>query len=294
MNNITQEQLDDHMSLLREKVFQVNNKWPHFKQLLNSIVTISSNLDDGSTVISLERGLLYGGYSLIAPFFYRQNFISIDCSPKSANKRGSYNKKLIEDQRFLKVKSSSRCQIDEIELDAQERMEKSLVSLKGQFSKIRTGRAHPSLLDGIMVPYYGVDTPLKQVANVVAEDSRTLALTVFDKSAIQAVEKAIMQSDLGLNPMSAGGSIRIPLPPLTEERRKDLIRVVRNEAEGGRVAIRNIRRDANGDIKDLLKEKEISEDESRAAEENIQSITNDFIKKVDSMLADKEKELMEV
>merc|ERR1712188_280906 len=176
--------------------------------------------------------------------------------------------------------------IDEIELDAQERMEKSLVSLKGQFSKIRTGRAHPSLLDGIMVPYYGVDTPLKQVANVVAEDSRTLALTVFDKSAIQAVEKAIMQSDLGLNPMSAGGSIRIPLPPLTEERRKDLIRVVRNEAEGGRVAIR--------DIKDLLKEKEISEDESRAAEENIQSITNDFIKKVDSMLADKEKELMEV
>ena len=117
---------------------------------------------------------------------------------------------------------------------------------------------------------------------------------MFDKSAIQAVEKAIMQSDLGLNPMSAGGSIRIPLPPLTEERRKDLIRVVRNEAEGGRVAIRNIRRDANGDIKDLLKEKEISEDESRAAEENIQSITNDFIKKVDSMLADKEKELMEV
>ena len=126
--------------------------------------------------------------------------------------------------------------IDEIELDAQERMEKSLVALKGQFSKIRTGRAHPSLLDGIMVPYYGVDTPLKQVANVIAEDSRTLALTVFDKSAIQAVEKAIMQSDLGLNPMSAGGSIRIPLPPLTEERRKDLIRVVRNEAEGGRVA----------------------------------------------------------
>ena len=111
---------------------------------------------------------------------------------------------------------------------------------------------------------------------------------------IQAVEKAIMQSDLGLNPMSAGGSIRIPLPPLTEERRKDLIRVVRNEAEGGRVAIRNIRRDANGDVKDLLKEKEISEDESRAAEENIQSITNEFIKKVDSLLADKEKELMEV
>jgi len=184
--------------------------------------------------------------------------------------------------------------IDEIELDAQERMDKSISALKGQFSKIRTGRAHPSLLDGIMVPYYGTDTPLKQVANVIAEDSRTLALTVFDKSAIQAVEKAIMQADLGLNPMSAGGSIRIPLPPLTEERRKDLIRVVRNEAENGRVSIRNIRRDANSDVKELLKEKEISEDESRAAEENIQSLTNDFIKKVDGMFAVKEKELMEV
>merc|ERR1712093_860677 len=175
-----------------------------------------------------------------------------------------------------------------------ERMEKSITALKGQLSKIRTGRAHPSLLDGIQVPYYGADTPLRQLANVITEDSRTLALTVFDKSSIQAVEKAIMQADLGLNPMSAGTTIRIPLPPLTEERRKDLIRVVRNEAEQGRVAIRNIRRDANSDIKDLLKEKEISEDESRAAEENIQSITNDFIKKVDSMLADKEKELMEV
>ena len=182
--------------------------------------------------------------------------------------------------------------IDEIELDAQERMEKSLVSLKGQFSKIRTGRAHPSLLDGIMVPYYGVDTPLKQVANVVAEDSRTLALTVFDKSAIQAVEKAIMQSDLGLNPMSAGGSIRIPLPPLTEERRKDLIRVVRNEAEGGRVAIRNIRRDANGDIKDLLKEKEISEDEQRRAEEDIQKLTDKYVAKIESVYQAKESDLL--
>ncbi|MGB3725922.1 MAG: ribosome recycling factor [Glaciecola sp.] len=184
--------------------------------------------------------------------------------------------------------------IDEIELDASERMEKSLGALKGQLSKIRTGRAHPSLLDSIMVSYYGTDTPLKQVANIVAEDSRTLALSVFDKSAIQAVEKAIMQSDLGLNPMSAGAAIRIPLPPLTEERRKDLIKVVRNEAEQGRVAIRNIRRDANSDIKELLKEKEISEDESRAGEENIQTLTNSFIKKVDAILADKEKELMEV
>ncbi len=184
--------------------------------------------------------------------------------------------------------------IDEIELDAEERMEKSVAALKSQLSKIRTGRAHPSLLDSIMVSYYGADTPLKQLANIVAEDSRTLALSVFDKSAIQAVEKAIMQSDLGLNPMSAGAAIRIPLPPLTEERRKDLIKVVRNEVELGRVSVRNVRRDANSDIKELLKEKDISEDEARAGEENIQSLTNKYIKVMDGILADKEKELMEV
>ncbi len=184
--------------------------------------------------------------------------------------------------------------IDEIELDAEERMEKSVAALKNQLAKIRTGRAHPSLLDSIMVSYYGADTPLKQLANIVAEDSRTLALSVFDKSAIQAVEKAIMQSDLGLNPMSAGAAIRIPLPPLTEERRKDLIKVVRNEVELGRVSVRNVRRDANGDIKELLKEKDISEDEARAGEENVQTLTNKFIKAMDAILADKEKELMEV
>ena len=184
--------------------------------------------------------------------------------------------------------------IDEIELDAEERMEKSISALKSQFSKIRTGRAHPSLLDSINVNYYGADTPLRQVANVIAEDNRTLALTVFDKSAIQAVEKAIMQSDLGLNPMTAGTTMRIPMPALTEERRKDLIKVVRGEAEQGRVAIRNVRRDANGDIKELLKDKEISEDQSRAAEENIQTLTNAFVKKVDAMLSVKETELMEV
>jgi ribosome recycling factor len=184
--------------------------------------------------------------------------------------------------------------IDEIELDARERMEKSIAALKSQLSKIRTGRAHPSLLDSIMVPYYGSDTPLKQVANVIAEDSRTLALSVFDKSVIQAVEKAIMQSDLGLNPMSAGTTIRIPMPALTEERRKSLIKVVRGEAEQGRVAVRNIRRDANSDIKELLKEKEVSEDEARAGEENIQTLTDEFIKIIDAILVDKEKELMEV
>lgn len=184
--------------------------------------------------------------------------------------------------------------IDEIEVDAKQRMEKSISALKSQFNKVRTGRAHPSLLDSIVVSYYGSDTPLKQLANVVAEDSRTLALTVFDKSAIQAVEKAIMQSDLGLNPMSAGAAIRIPMPPLTEERRKDLIKVVRAEAEQGRVAVRSIRRDANSDIKELLKEKEISEDQSRAGEENVQSLTNEYVKKIDVLLAAKEKELMEV
>ena len=184
--------------------------------------------------------------------------------------------------------------IKEIKQDGEERMKKTLEALDNTFSKVRTGRAHPGMLSGIMVSYYGADTPLNQVASVNVEDSRTLLVQPFDRTMVQAVDKAIREADLGLNPMSAGGSIRIPLPPLTEERRKDLIRVVRNEAEGGRVAIRNIRRDANGDVKDLLKEKEISEDESRAAEENIQSLTNDFIKKVDAMLADKEKELMEI
>jgi ribosome recycling factor len=184
--------------------------------------------------------------------------------------------------------------IDDIKADAEQRMEKTISALKSNFSKIRTGRAHPSLLDGIQVSYYGADTPLKQLANVVAEDSRTLALTVFDKSTTQAVEKAIMASDLGLNPISAGTTIRIPMPPLTEERRKDLIKVVRNEAEQGRVGVRNIRRDANSDIKELLKEKEISEDESRKGEEVIQKLTDSVIKQVDELLAVKEKELMEI
>jgi ribosome recycling factor len=184
--------------------------------------------------------------------------------------------------------------IDEINDDARQRMEKSISVLKGQLSKIRTGRAHPSLLDNIMVPYYGTDTPLKQLANIIAEDSRTLALTVFDKSSAKAVEKAIMQSDLGLNPMSAGSVMRIPMPALTEERRKDLIRVVRNEAEQGKVAIRNIRRDANSDIKELLKEKEISEDDSRRGEDDVQKLTDHFVKEIDEILVAKEKDLMEV
>ncbi len=184
--------------------------------------------------------------------------------------------------------------LNDIQNDAKTRMGKSIDALKNQLAKIRTGRAHPSLLDTITVPYYGVDTPLNQVANVTVDDSRTLAVSVFDKSLIQAVEKAILTSDLGLNPSSAGTLIRIPLPPLTEERRKDLIKIVRAEAENGRIAIRNIRRDANSDVKSLLKDKDISEDEAKKSEDEIQKITNEFIKQVDAVLADKEKELLEI
>lgn len=184
--------------------------------------------------------------------------------------------------------------LNEIQADANTRMDKSIDSLQSQLNKIRTGRAHPSLLDGIMVSYYGADTPLNQVANVSIEDSRTLALTVFDKSLCQAVEKAIMKSDLGLNPASAGTVIRIPLPPLTEERRRDLVKVVKGEVENGRIAVRNVRRDANGDIKALLKDKDISEDEARQSEDEIQKTTDAKMKVIDGMLATKEKELMEI
>ena len=184
--------------------------------------------------------------------------------------------------------------INDILKDGKSRMEKSVEALKNQLSKIRTGRAHPSLLDSIHVSYYGVDTPLKQCANVSVEDARTLMITVFDRSLIQAVEKAILSSDLGLNPVTAGTSMRIPLPPLAEERRRDLVKVVRGEAEGARVAVRNIRRDANADLKALLKEKEISEDDERRASDEIQKLTDLFVKKVDEVLAAKEKELMEV
>jgi len=184
--------------------------------------------------------------------------------------------------------------INDIITDSKVRMEKSVEALKVQLTKVRTGRAHPSLLDGISVSYYGTDTPLRQVANVSIDDARTLAITVFDKSMTAAVEKAIMASDLGLNPMSAGPIIRVPLPALTEERRKRRVKLVRGEAENGRVAVRNIRRDANADLKTLQKDKEISEDDERRAAEEIQKITDLFVKKIDEVLADKEKELMEV
>jgi ribosome recycling factor len=184
--------------------------------------------------------------------------------------------------------------INEIKKDAETRMDKCVEVFKSNINKIRTGRAHPNLLDGISVEYYGSATPLRQVANVVAEDSRTLAITVFDRSLSAAVEKAIMASDLGLNPMSAGAVIRVPLPALTEERRKDLIKLVRAEAEQGRVSVRNVRRDANDKVKVLLKDKEISEDEDRKSQDEVQKMTDVMIKKIDAALADKEKELMEV
>ncbi len=184
--------------------------------------------------------------------------------------------------------------IEDIQKDATERMGKCVEAMKGQMSKVRTGRAHPSLLNSIHVSYYGTMTPLNQVGNVVVEDSRTLAVNVFDRSMIQAVEKAIMSSDLGLNPMSAGATIRIPLPPLTEERRRDLVKVVRAEAENGRIAVRNVRRDANSDVKGLEKAKECTEDDVRRSEDEVQKLTDAHIKQIDEILAAKEAELMEV
>jgi len=184
--------------------------------------------------------------------------------------------------------------INEIKEDVQDRMNKSIESLRNSLNKIRTGRAHASLLDTIKVEYYGMETPLSQVGNITVPDARNISVTVFDKSMIAAVEKAIMKSDLGLNPQSNGTLIRIPLPPLTEERRKDLVKVVRGEAEGGKVAIRNIRRDANSDFKSMLKDKDISEDEHHKAEDDVQKITDTYIKQVDEILLKKEAELMEI
>jgi ribosome recycling factor len=184
--------------------------------------------------------------------------------------------------------------IDDIKKDAKDRMGKSVEALKLAMAKIRTGRAHPSLLDHVMVNYYGNETPVKQVANVSVEDGRTLAVTPWEQSMVAVVEKAILNSDLGLNPSSAGNVIRVPLPPLTEERRKDLIRVVRNEAEQARVAVRNIRRDANSELKEMAKEKMISEDEERRGEDMVQKLTDQYVKEVDSVLEEKEKDLMAI
>jgi ribosome recycling factor len=184
--------------------------------------------------------------------------------------------------------------IEDIKKDAEQRMQKSIASLTETLGKMRTGRASPGILEGVMVPYYGTDTPLSQVASINVADSRTLTVTPWEDGITAAVEKAIMTADLGLNPSSAGKTIRVPMPALTEETRKGFVKKVRDEAEQGRVAVRNIRRDANGDFKDLLKEKEISEDEARNAEDAIQKITNQYIAQADKLLATKEAALMEI
>lgn len=184
--------------------------------------------------------------------------------------------------------------IEDIRKDAQARMKKSLETLETALRRVRTGRAHPSLLDGVTVVYYGASTPLSQLANISVEEGRTLVVSPFDRTLVPEVEKAIMTSDLGLNPSTAGTVIRLPLPPLTEETRKDLVKVVRAEAEHARVAVRNVRRDANGDLKDLLKEKDVSEDEVRHGEEQIQKLTDQNVADIDAALKTKEEELMTV
>lgn len=184
--------------------------------------------------------------------------------------------------------------IDDIKKDAAQRMTKSVEALVENFAKLRTGRAHPSLLDHLHVNYYGSDVPLKQVAAVNVEDARTLAVQPWEQNMVKVVEKAIMESDLGLNPNTAGNVIRVPLPPLTEERRRDMTRIVRHEAEQARVAVRNIRRDANKDLDGLVKEKLISEDDERRGQEIIQKLTDQHIKEIDELLEKKEQDLMSV
>ncbi|RYY78572.1 MAG: ribosome recycling factor [Moraxellaceae bacterium] len=183
--------------------------------------------------------------------------------------------------------------INDLKKDGESRMKKSIESLEAGFAKVRTGRAHPSMLNGIMVSYYGSDVPLNQVASVGVDDARTLVVQPFERSMTSTIDKAIRESDLGLNPISAD-IIRVPLPALTEETRRNMQKLARGEAENAKVAIRNIRRDVLGDIKDLLKEKEISEDEERRAGEDIQKLTDKYVADVDKMLAAKEAELIQV
>jgi ribosome recycling factor len=184
--------------------------------------------------------------------------------------------------------------IEEFIDDAEQRMDTTLEALDHAMNKIRTGRAHPKILDSIMVPYYGNDTPLAQVANLSILDARTIGVTPWEKNLVGDIEKAIMKSDLGLNPSTSGAVIRIPMPPLTEETRKGFIRQARREAEQSRVSVRNIRRDVISDIKSLLKEKDITEDEERNAHEKVQKVTDRFIGAVEKVLAAKEKDLMEI
>ena len=184
--------------------------------------------------------------------------------------------------------------LNDLKKDAEARMKKSIDALKHDLTKIRTGRAHTSLLDQITVDYYGNQTPINQVANLTASDARTLTVTPWEKKMVPVVEKAILNSGLGLNPVTSGDVIRVPLPALTEERRKELIKVVKGEGEGAKVAIRNIRRDVLAEAKSLLKDKKITEDEERKGQDDIQKITDKYIAEVDKVLTDKEKDLMEI
>jgi ribosome recycling factor len=184
--------------------------------------------------------------------------------------------------------------IDDVKKDAESRMRKSIDALKSELTKLRTGRAHTSLLDHITVDYYGSVTPLSQVASITVSDARTLSVVPWEKNMVSVVEKAIITSDLGLNPAVSGMNIRVPLPPLTEERRKDLIKVVRQEGENARVAIRNIRRDANNDLKSLNKEKEITDDGLHKAEDDMQKLTDKYIQDIETLLTTKEKDLLEI
>lgn len=184
--------------------------------------------------------------------------------------------------------------IDELKKEASQKMTKSMESLSNNLSKIRTGRAHPSILDAITVEYYGQEVPLNQVANIKIEDAKTLQLNVWEKNMINEVEKSIISSDLGLNPAVSGNLIRIPLPPLTEERRKELVKLVKQEGENCKVSVRNIRRDANNKLKQLLKEKSISEDDEKRSEEDIQKLTDSNIKQIDERIIEKEKDLMQI
>ena len=184
--------------------------------------------------------------------------------------------------------------IDDIKQETEERMGKALEALSHNFNKIRTGRAHPSLLDSIRIEYYGAETPLNQLANINIEDARTLSVIAFDKAITPDIERAIMKSDLGLNPATAGEVIRIPMPVLTEETRKGYIKQARAEAESARVSVRNARRDGLGMLKELLKEKEISEDEERRGQDVVQKLTDDFVAKVEKALSEKETDLMAI
>jgi len=184
--------------------------------------------------------------------------------------------------------------INDIKKDATERMQKCVLSFRNELKKMRTGRAHTSLLEHIRVEYYGNEVPLQQVASLALEDARTITVTPWEKTMVSAIEKAIMKSDLGLTPNTAGTVIRVPMPPLTEERRRDLTKVVRHEAENARVAVRNVRRDIMNELKDMLKEKLLSQDEERRAQDEIQKLTDKHIAEIDQALAEKEKEVMQV